>query len=273
MHRARAVLRTVSSGMLALAAVPGHAEWAVNLPRGVTEVSREIYRLHMTIFWICVAIGVVVFGTMLWSILRHRKSRGAKAAPFHESQTVEIVWTVIPFLILVGMAVPATRALVMMEDTSGAEMTVKITGYQWLWHYDYLDHGVGFYSRLDPASNAARRLDSGVDPATVPNYLLEVDRPLVLPTDTKIRLLTTAGDVIHAWWVPELGVKKDAIPGFVNETWVKIDEPGVYRGQCAELCGKDHGFMPIVVEAVSREDFERWIAEQGGRSSALAAAQ
>jgi cytochrome c oxidase subunit 2 len=266
MGNTRAALNLVVCGIFTVLTAPARADWAVNMPKGVTELSREIYDLHMIIFWICVIIGAGVFGVMFWSIVHHRKSRGAKAANFHENHVVEIVWTVIPFLILVGMAVPATRTLIKMEDTSGTEMTVKVTGYQWMWHYDYLDNDIAFYSRLDAASNAARQLDSDTDPREVPDYLLNVDNPLVLPVDTKIRILTTAGDVIHAWWVPELGGKKDAIPGYINEMWVNIDEPGTYRGQCAELCGKDHGFMPIVVKAVSKEAYREWVAEQGGQT-------
>lgn len=265
MRTVRAALYIAMGGIIAILAGPAYADWAVNMPQGVTEISRDIYSLHMIIFWICVVIGVGVFGVMFYSMWHHRKSRGAKAANFHESHVIEAVWTVIPFLILVVMAVPAARSLIMMEDTSGSELTIKITGYQWMWQYEYLENDISFYSRLDAKSNEARQLNSGIDPSTVPNYLLNVDRELVLPIDTKIRLLTTAADVIHAWWVPELGGKKDAIPGYVNEMWTKIDEPGVYRGQCAELCGKDHGFMPIVVRAVSKEEYQAWVAEQGGQ--------
>lgn len=264
MNTARAALYTAVCGVLSAFAGPARADWALNMPRGVTPLSQDIYGLHMTIFWICVIIGIGVFGVMFYSIWKHRKSRGEKAANFHENHVVEIVWTVIPFFILVGMAVPATRTLIDMEDTSGAEMTLKVTGYQWMWHYDYLDHDVSFYSRLDAESNRARQVRSGEDVRRVPHYLLNVDKPVVLPVDTRIRVLTTAADVIHAWWVPELGGKKDAIPGFINEMWIEIQEPGVYRGQCAELCGKDHAFMPIVVEAVSKEEYRNWVAEQGG---------
>ena len=242
------------------AAGPARADWgALNMPVGVTAISREVYDLHMLIFWICVAIGVVVFGLMFYSILYHRKSRGAVAADFHESATVEIVWTVVPFLILVAMAVPATATLIKMEDSRNPDMTVKITGYQWLWRYDYMDEGLGFYSRLaTPRAEILGRAEKDA------NYLLEVDRPLVLPTDTKIRLLITAADVIHAWWVPDLALKKDAVPGFINEMWTRIDEPGTYRGQCAELCGRDHGFMPVVVRALPPDEYRSWLAEQAG---------
>lgn len=253
-------------GLVGMLAAPAALASKWNLPVGVTDISREVYDLHMLIFWICVVIGVGVFGVMFYSVFAHRKSKGAKAADFHESTTVEIIWTVIPFVILIAMAIPAAGTLMRMEDVSGSEMTVKITGYQWLWEYEYLDSDIHFYSRLAPSSDAARQLNSGIDPATVDNYLLEVDNRLVLPVDTKIRFLLTANDVLHAWWVPDLAVKKDAVPGFVREIWTKIDEPGVYRGQCAELCGRDHGFMPIVVEAVSKADYAKWVAAQGGKT-------
>jgi cytochrome c oxidase subunit 2 len=260
-------------------AAPGlaMAEWGLNLPRGVTPFSRDIYDLHMLILGICVVIGIVVFGAMLYSMLTFRKSKGAQAAQWHESTKVEIMWTIIPFLILIGMAIPATRALIDMEDVAGADMTIKVTGYQWKWHYQYLDDGVGFFSTIAADSNAARRRNSGIDPATVDHYLLNVDRHLVVPVNRKIRFLTTAGDVIHAWWVPALGWKRDAIPGFINESWATIEEEGIYRGQCAELCGKDHAFMPIVVEAVSEDEYAKWVAgmkaetQEAGISSQTAA--
>ena len=246
-------------------ALPVYAEsgWnQLNMTRGVTHISREIYALHMRIFWICVAIGVVVFGAMIWSIITHRKSRGAvpDVTLVHNTK-VEFIWTIVPVIILVVMAVPAAKTLIEIEDTTKTELTVKVTGFQWGWEYDYLDDGVMYYSRLDHQSDAARELASGIDPTTVPHYLLNVDHPFVVPVDTKVRLLVTGADVIHSWWVPAFGVKKDAIPGFVNEAWFKIDKdkPGLYRGQCAELCGRDHGFMPIVVDARSKEDFAAWL--------------
>ena len=262
MRTAKVAALALVSGIFCLVATPALADWAINMPRGVTPISRDVYHLHMTIFTVCVVIGVLVFGVMFYSIWKHRRSRGAKAANFHESQTVEMVWTVIPFLILVGMAFPAAKTLIKMDDMSDTEMTVKITGYQWMWHYDYLEDGVSFFSKLDPESNKVRQLNSGLDPKNVPHYLLNVDKPLVLPVGVKIRLLTTAADVIHSWWVPELGMKKDAIPGFINEFWTQIEQPGTYRGVCAELCGKDHGFMPIVVKAVSREVYPAWLKQQ-----------
>ncbi len=258
----RAILPNVrqlaAAAVLSSLAGTVRAGWdALNMPVGVTEISRAVYDLHMLIFWICVVIGALVFGAMFYSILMHRKSRGATAATFHESTTVEVIWTVIPFVILVAMAVPATATLIKMEDSGESEMTIKITGYQWLWRYDYLDHGFGFHSFLSTPREAIRdRAEKGE------NYLLEVDRPLVLPTDTKVRMLITASDVIHAWWVPDLALKRDAIPGFINELWTQIEEPGIYRGQCAELCGRDHGFMPIEVHAMPPDEYRAWVERQ-----------
>ncbi|ORU91236.1 MAG: hypothetical protein A6F72_01345 [Cycloclasticus sp. symbiont of Poecilosclerida sp. N] len=239
-----------------------HAEYGLNMPVGVTETSRQVYDLHMLILWVCVAIGVVVFGAMIYSMVYHRKSQGAVASQFHESMTAELVWTVIPFIILVVMAIPATKVLIEMHDSSEADMTVKITGYQWKWHYEYIGEDLDFFSSLDAASNEARQVGSGIDPSTVADYLLNVDHPLVIPVGKKVRFLLTAEDVIHAWWVPDFGWKKDAIPGLINEAWVIVDEPGVYRGQCAELCGRDHGFMPIVVEVKSEADYATWLVAQ-----------
>ncbi len=261
--------------LAALAWLPmlAHADWsALNLPRGVTPYSREVYDLHMLILWICVGIGVVVFGAILYSILKFRKSQGAVAAKWHESTAVEVAWTAIPFIILIAMAVPATKALILMEDISASDLTIKVTGYQWKWHYDYVNEGVGFYSTLGQKSNTARQLGAGIDPASVENYLLEVDNEIVVPVGKKIRFLTTAADVIHSWWVPALGWKRDAIPGFINESWALIDEPGVYRGQCAELCGKDHGFMPVVVRAVPEADYQAWIEKMKAAQTAAAPA-
>jgi cytochrome c oxidase subunit II len=263
------MLRKSGSVMLALALTLGlfapgaHAAWALNMPEGVSTMSGEIRDLHMTIFWWCVAIGVFVFGWMIYSIVKFRKSQGATPdTSLLHSTKVEIIWTVVPVLILVLMAVPAARTLIRLEDTRDTELTVKVTGYQWKWQYDYIDSGVSFFSTLARDSDAARQLDSGIDPNGVQNYLLDVDNPLVVPVGTKVRLLLTAQDVIHAWWMPDFAVKKDAIPGFVNELWfeVQADKAGTYRGQCAELCGRDHAFMPIVVEAKSKADFDAWLA-------------
>jgi cytochrome c oxidase subunit II len=241
-----------------------------NMPRGVTPFSKDVYQLHNLILGIVTVIGVLVFTAMFTSIIVHRKSKGYEPAKFTHSTKAEIVWTAIPVLILVAMAIPSTVVLIDMEDTGGAEMNIKITGYQWLWKYDYLEDEVSFYSAMDRESNRARQIGSGIDPRTVENYLLEVDNRMVVPVNTRIRFLLTADDVIHSWWVPELGWKRDAIPGMVNEAWTYIEEEGVYRGQCAELCGKDHGFMPIVVEAVSREEYDAWVAEQHAETARVA---
>ncbi len=257
-----AVTAAVMAAFWLLLAAPGYTGNAINMTRGVTPQSLTHYHLHMTILWICVVIGVIVFSAMFISIVLHRKSRGYEAARFTHSTKAEIAWTIIPVVILVVMAVPATRALIDMEVAPETEMTVKITGFQWRWKYDYIEDEVRFISSLHPESNAARRLQSGTDPASVENYLLDVDKPLVLPAETKIKFIITSDDVIHSWWVPALGWKRDAIPGFINEAWTEILEPGIYRGQCAELCGKDHGFMPIVLKVLPKAEFASWIQEQ-----------
>ena len=257
-------------GLLALLPVSAFAEYGLNMPRGATEFSQNVYELHMIIFWICVVIGVLVFGAMIVSMMRDRKSKGAVAEQFSHNTKAEVIWTVIPIIILVAMAIPATKSLIKMEEPQAMDMTIKITGYQWLWKYDYKDEGISIISRLDRESNIARQLDSGIDPSTVDNYLLNVDNPLVIPANTNIRFLLTADDVIHAWWVPEFGWKRDAIPGFINQAWTNVKEPGTYRGQCAELCGKDHGFMPIVVEVKTKEDYAAWVREQQGEEVAAA---
>ncbi len=276
-QRARSVLCSLGSklskGLLfTLFFLPfsAFAEYGLNLTEGVTPVSKNIYGLHMLIFWVCVGIGVIVFGVMIYSIIFHRKSRGAKASNFHESTTIELVWTLVPLAILIAIAFPATKVLIDLENTDKADMTVKITGYQWKWQYEYLDNGVSFFSNLSKESNDKRQLGAGGD--FPENYLLNVDRRLVLPVDTRIRFLMTSNDVIHSWWVRDLGVKQDANPGFINDAWATIEKPGVYRGQCAELCGKDHGFMPIVVEAKSKEDYAAWVKEQQALQKAAAAA-
>ncbi len=261
-------LLTASGGAALLLGAPGAlAEYGLNLPRGVTPISQEAYDMHMLIFWVCVVIAVLVFGVMFYSIFSHRKSKGAVAAQFHESTTVEILWTIVPFLILVGMAVPATKALVSMEDTSNSDLSIKVTGYQWKWGYEYIDDDISFISSLaTPHDQIYNENPKGE------HYLLEVDNPLVVPVNKKVRLLVTASDVIHSWWVPQLGMKKDAIPGFINSMWIRVEKEGVYRGQCAELCGKDHGFMPIVVVAKNEADYAQWVAEQKSAASADAAA-
>lgn len=257
-------LRTVVlSGGLALWSLSAWAAYELNMPEGVTPISKEVYHLHMLILWICVAIGIGVFGAMFYSIYHHRKSRGAVAAKFHESTVIEIVWTVIPMLILIAMAIPATKALIVMEDTAKGDLTIKVTGYQWKWQYEYLEDGISFFSNLStPREQIYNAADKGE------HYLLEVDNPLVVPVGKKIRILTTAADVIHSWWVPELGFKRDAIPGFINESWAFIEKPGTYRGQCTELCGKDHAYMPIVVVAKSEKDYQQWLTEKKGAKTA-----
>jgi len=246
-----------------LAVPAAFAEYGLNFPKPVTHIAHKILELHNLIIIICVVIFVVVFGFMFYSIYAHRKSRGHKAAQFHENTTLEVIWTIIPFVILVSMALPSTATLIEMSDTSKSDLTVKITAYQWKWKYDYPDQDFGFFSTLatprDQIENKAKKNE---------HYLLEVDNPLVLPVGKKVRFLVTANDVIHAWWVPQLGVKRDAIPGFMNEMWTQIEEPGTYRGQCAELCGKDHGYMPIVVNAVSTDDFTKWVASQKDKAAA-----
>jgi len=267
----RALGAISTAALAALWSAPAAAAWTLNLRQGVTPLSREIYHLHMLIFWICVVIAVAVFSVMIYSIATFRKSKGAVSANFSHNTTAEVIWTVIPVMILVAMAVPAARTLVKIDDTSGADMTIKVTGYQWKWQYDYVDEGVSFFSTLSQASNEARQLDSGVNVYEVENYLLDVDNPLVVPVDKKVRVLVTGADVIHNWWVPDFGMKKDAIPGFINELWFRADKVGTYRGQCAELCGRDHGFMPIVVRVVEQAEYESWLASQKAARQAAAA--
>ena len=257
--------------MMSLYSVVGMAAadpYQLNLPEPQTEIARQIYDQHTMVLWICLVIFIGVFGVMFYSVIKHRKSAGYQAANFHHSTTVEILWTAIPFLILVGMAFPATRTVIAMKDTSNPDITIKATGYQWKWGYDYLTgegEGISFLSNLstprDQIQNAATKGE---------NYLLEVDNPVVVPTGKKVRILLTANDVLHAWWVPALGVKQDAIPGYIRDVWFNIEKPGTYRGQCAELCGKDHGFMPIVVEALEPEKYAQWVAEQKTKLAAVA---
>lgn len=254
-----ACLAAVSAATWLLLAAPALTGNQINMTQGVTPLSISHYNLHMTILWICAVIGILVFTAMFMSIVLHRKSKGHEPAQFSHSTKAEIAWTVIPVIILISMAIPATSALVKMENAEGADMVVKVTGFQWKWKYDYLDEDINFVSALASDSNAARQVASGIDPNAVDNYLRQVDKPLVLPVGKKVKFLITADDVIHAWWVPDFGWKKDAIPGFINEAWVIIDKPGIYRGQCAELCGKDHGFMPIVVEALPQDEYDAWV--------------
>ena len=243
-------------------------EWQLNMGKGVTHTSRMAWDAHMVALWVCTVIGVLVFGAMAYAMFKFRRSKGAVAKQFSHNTKAEIIWTVIPIVILVVMAWPATAKLIAMYDTRDSEMTVKVTGYQWMWKYEYLGEDVVFTSRLDRKSDAVRQSGSVPTMASDPHYLLDVDNPLVLPVDTKVRFVITSDDVIHAWWVPALGWKQDAVPGFINERWTNIETEGVYRGQCAELCGKDHGFMPIVVKAVSKDEFKSWLASRKPKPAA-----
>ena len=260
----KALITTSIAGLVAL---PGQAwafpEWNFQPP--VTTIADQIIGLHEYIFWICVVIFVGVFGVMFYSLFKHRKSVGHQAAQFHENTAVEVVWTVIPFLILLFMAYPATKTILAMHDTASPDLTIKVTGYQWKWNYDYVQDGFGFYSTLStPHEQIVNQSPKGE------HYLLEVDNPLVVPVGAKVRVLITAGDVVHAWWVPAFGVKQDAIPGFVRDAWFRADKAGIYRGQCAELCGKEHGFMPIVVEVKSKDDYAKWLGDQKQKMTAAA---
>ncbi|WP_310447814.1 cytochrome c oxidase subunit II [Thiobacillus sp.] len=245
---------------------PVWAEYAYNLQIPASKVAQDVFDLHNLIMLVCLGIFIVVFGAMFYSLLKHRKSVGHKAAHFHENTTVEVIWTVIPFVILMGMAYPAAKVVIDMKDTSNPDLSIKVTGYQWKWGYTYLNDGVSFYSTL---STPRDQIEGTA--AKGENYLLEVDEPMVVPVGKRVRLLITANDVIHSWWVPALGAKQDAIPGFIRDSWFKADKIGTYRGQCVELCGKDHGFMPIVVEVVSEADYQAWVEKKKGAASSAAA--
>ena len=258
--------RVFSGTVLAFLSPLAAAQNQVNMSPGVTEIGADIFELHMLIMWICVVIGVAVFAVMFYSIYAHRKSKGHQASQFHESTKVEVAWTVVPFLILIAMAVPATSTLLEVYDNDEAELDILITGYQWKWKYEYLVESgepVAFFSNLATSQEEIYNTDKKGD-----NYLLEVDEPLVIPTNTKVRFLVSANDVIHSWWVPEIAVKRDAIPGFINEAWTRVPEEGIYRGQCTELCGAYHGFMPVEVHAVSRDEFDAWMAAKRGAAAA-----
>ena len=242
------------------------AEYAYNLQTPASKVAQDVFELHTLIMLVCLGIFIVVFGAMFYSLLKHRKSVGHKAAHFHENTTVELIWTVIPFVILMGMAYPAAKVVINMKDTSNPDMTIKVTGYQWKWGYTYLNDDISFYSML---STPRDQIDGTATKGE--HYLLEVDEPMVVPVGKRVRLLITANDVIHSWWIPALGTKQDAIPGFIRDSWFKADKIGTYRGQCAELCGKDHGFMPIVVEVVSEADYKAWVAKKKGAATTAAA--
>ena len=272
-RRITGAVAALGATLVSIAAVANPVPWQMNLPKGVTPISHQIWNLHMAALWVCVVLGILVFGAMFIAMFRFRRSKGAVAETWSHNTLLELGWTIVPVLILAGLATPATILTREMYNATDAQMTVKVTGYQWLWRYEYIGTDVNFVSKLDRDSDRTRMLGSGLNPADVRvgeqnTYLLNVDNPLVLPTDTKIRFVITANDVIHAWWVPVLGWKQDAIPGFVNEAWTQINEPGTYRGQCAELCGKDHGFMPIVVEAVPKAQFDAWLAERDAAAKA-----
>jgi cytochrome c oxidase subunit 2 len=272
----KTVIPGAVAAALAVLAAPAHAAWGgLNMPTGVTTLSGDIYQLHMWIYYVCIIVGFFVFGAMIYSLVKFRKSQGAVPdTKMVHSTMAEILWTIIPVFILVAMAVPAAKTLIEIEDASNTDITIKVTGYQWKWQYEYLGEDVSFFSTLARNSDAARQLDSGIDPKSVENYLLDVDNRMVVPVGRKVRLLVTSQDVIHAWGVPDLAVKKDAVPGMINELWFNIrpDKAGVYRGQCVELCGRDHGFMPIVVEAKSEADYAAWLASKKAPAPAEPAA-
>ena len=265
--------QTISSLLLMLVSGSVLADYKLNFQEPVTELAQEIFDLHMLVFWICVWIAVAVFAVMFYSMYAHRKSKGAVAADFHENTTVEIIWTIVPFIILLSVAIPATSTLISIEDTSDADLTIKVTGLQWKWKYEYDADGtpVSFISSLQADHKAASARNSGVDVTKIENYLLEVDNMMVVPVNKKVRLLVTSDDVIHSWWVPAFATKKDAIPGYVNEIWYKVEKTGIYRGQCAELCGKDHAFMPIVVKVVEEAEYNTWLAAKKVEAVAAAA--
>lgn len=280
MQKPKSALLLIAGSLLTLFSVAASADWGMNLRPGVTPVTQEVFELHTYVLYWVYAIGAVVTGVILWSVVFHRKSRGAEAATWHEHLGVEIAWTIVPFIILGLLAVPATKTLLKMEDTTtDVDVTIKATGYQWMWSYEYMgskefdDEGINFYSKISTYDNEVRQLDSGLDPVelNLENYLYDVDKVVYVPVGKKVRILTTAVDVIHSWWVPDLAGKKDAIPGFINELWFKAEETGTFRGSCAELCGKDHAFMPIVVKVVTAEEYKAWVAEQKGTSSSAAA--
>jgi len=251
------VLQSIGGSLLSVGAKIAFAQPGYNLQPPQTSTARAIYSLHMEVLWVCIVICVVVFAVMFYSIAWHRRSRGHVARQFSGNKPLEVAWAIAPVLIVIGIAVPATAALVKMRDTSDPDITVKITGYQWSWRYDYLNENIGFYSELSTPQDQIHNLAPKGE-----HYLLEVDHPLVVPVGKKVRILVTANDVIHSWWVPAFGVKQDGIPGFIRDSWFRVDTPGIYRGQCAELCGKDHGFMPVVVNAVSESDYHAWVDTQ-----------
>ena len=258
--------RKIISALL-IFSVPIKADWlALNMTRGATDISNEVFELHMLIFWICVAIGVVVFGVMFYSMYAHTKKKNPVAATFHENHKVEIAWTIIPFLILIAMAIPASKTLVKIYDDEAGDLNIQVTGYQWKWQYNYLEDDVSFFSNLSTDMDEINNLVPKGE-----NYLQEVDEMVVIPVGKKVRFLITANDVIHSWWMPAFAIKQDAIPGFVNTAWTKVDKPGLYRGKCTELCGKNHGFMPIVVKVVEQSEYDKWVS--GKREAAMKMAE
>jgi cytochrome c oxidase subunit 2 len=262
---------TVIAAALALSA-GAHAAYDIDILPPASPVAQQIYDLHWAIIWICVGIFVVVFGAMFYSVFMHRKAAGAKAAHFHENTTVEVIWTVIPFLILIGVAYPATKTVLDMKDASNPDLTVKVTAYQWAWEYDYLQDGIRFNSLLSTPRAQIEDWDRKGEKKNA-DYLLEVNNPMVVPAGKKVRLLITSNDVIHGWYVPQLGVNQYGIPGFVKDTWFKADRPGTYRGQCSQICGKEHGYMPIVVVAKTPDEYAAWVKEQKAKAQAAAATQ
>ena len=255
----------VASTATLLVSTAIRADYHVDILPPVTPVSRDIYALHFGILWVCVGIFIVVFGAMFWSVFKHRRSKGHKAAQFHENTTIEVIWTIVPFIILIGMAYPATRTVLEMKDASNADISIKVTGYQWKWEYDYQQDGVRFLSNLSTPRDQIEERGGKVGAPKNENYLLEVDNPMVVPVGKKVRLLITSNDVIHGWFVPQVGVNQYGIPGFIKDAWFTIEKAGTYRGQCSQICGKEHGFMPIVVVAKPQAEYDAWVKEAKGR--------
>lgn len=242
------------------------SDWdALNMREGVTQVSRDVFELHMLIFYICVAIGAVVFSVMFYSLFRYTKKRNPNPSTFHESTKLEVAWTVVPFLILIAMAVPASKTLTEIYDDEEGEINIQVVGYQWKWEYKYLEDDINFFSNLSTDQDEIYNLVPKGE-----NYLLEVDEPLIIPVDTRVRFLITANDVIHSWWVPDFAIKQDAIPGFINTAWTRAEETGIYRGNCTELCGKNHGFMPVVVKVVEKDEYSDWVLSKKEEAIKLA---
>ena len=252
--------------MLSLYPSKVFSDWdALNMREGVTQVSRDVFELHMLIFYICVAIGAVVFSVMFYSLFRYTKKRNPNPSTFHESTKLEVAWTIVPFLILIAMAVPASKTLTEIYDDEEGEINIQVVGYQWKWEYKYLEDDINFFSNLSTDQDEIYNLVPKGE-----NYLLEVDEPLIIPVDTRVRFLITANDVIHSWWVPDFAIKQDAIPGFINTAWTRAEETGIYRGNCTELCGKNHGFMPVVVKVVEKDEYNDWVLSKKEEAIKLA---